>query len=199
MHYITRLRGQGLAGEGKRGSLPMAKLLRGTAGIITSIILVVFILDQITKEIMVRQIGPGADRRISEVIPGVLDFRFVRNTGSAFGLFQGQSAIISVLAIGAISFLGLYYLRHGRNDWLIAVAIGLQMGGAIGNVVDRFRYGYVVDFVDFPRFPTFNVADSAITVGVTLLMYALLFRDFQNPQPEHSTGDRNLQSSGDES
>lgn len=177
----------------------MGNLLRGTAGIITALVLVVFLLDQITKEIMVRQIGPGADRRIIEVIPGVLDFRFVRNTGSAFGLFQGQSAIISVLAIGAISFLALYYLRHGRNDWLIAVAIGLQIGGAIGNVVDRFRYGYVVDFVDFPRFPTFNVADSAITVGVTLLMYALLFRDAHSAQPERSNSDRNLQSSGDES
>lgn len=177
----------------------MANVMRGTAGIIISIVAAVFLLDQVTKEIMVRQIGPDADRSKIEVIPGLLDFRFVRNTGSAFGLFQGQSAIISVLAIGAISFLALYYLRHGRNDWLIAVAIGLQIGGAIGNVVDRFRYGYVVDFVDFPRFPTFNVADSAITVGVTLLMYALLFRDFQGAQSQRSAGDRNLQSSGDES
>jgi signal peptidase II len=165
-------------------------------GIILCVVVVVFALDQITKEIMVRQIGPDASRSTIEIIPGVLDFRFVRNTGSAFGLFQGQSAIISVLAIGAISFLALYYLRHGRNDWLVALAIGLQIGGAIGNVVDRFRYGYVVDFIDVPRFPTFNVADSAITVGVALLMYALLFRDFRD---QELSSDGSLPSRGEES
>lgn len=174
----------------------MNRLFRGTAGIILCVVVVVFTLDQITKEIMVREIGPDAPRSTIEIIPGVLDFRFVRNTGSAFGLFQGQSAIISVLAIGAISFLALYYLRHGRNDWLIALAIGLQIGGALGNVVDRFRYGYVVDFIDVPRFPTFNVADSSITVGVALLMYALLFRDFRD---QETTADRSMPSPGEES
>ena len=174
----------------------MNRLFRGTASIILCVVVVVFTFDQITKEIMVREIGLDAPRSTIEIIPGVLDFRFVRNTGSAFGLFQGQSAIISVLAIGAISFLALYYLRHGRNDWLIALAIGLQIGGALGNVVDRFRYGYVVDFIDVPRFPTFNVADSSITVGVALLMYALLFRDFRD---QETTADRSMPSPGEES
>jgi signal peptidase II len=59
----------------------------------------------------------------------------------------------------------------------VSLALGLQLGGALGNIIDRFRHGYVVDFIDFPRFPTFNIADSAITVGVILLMYAVLFRD----------------------
>jgi len=174
----------------------VSRFFHGTAGIILGVVVVVFALDQLTKEIMVREIGPNASRSAIEIIPGVLDFRFVRNTGSAFGLFQGQSSIISVLAIGAISFLALYYLRHGRNDWLIALAIGLQIGGALGNVVDRFRYGYVVDFVDVPRFPTFNVADSAITVGVALLMYALLFRDFRD---QETATDQSLQSRREES
>lgn len=158
----------------------MSNAFRGTTSIIVVLVSAVFVLDQITKAIMIREIGPDAARSRIEIIPGFFEFRFVRNTGSAFGLFQDQSAIITVLAIGAISLLGFYYLRHGRNDWMIAVAIGLQIGGAIGNVVDRLRFGYVVDFVGFPKFPTFNVADSAITVGVVLLMYALLFRDFQN-------------------
>jgi signal peptidase II len=194
-HHTVGTSSQATARSVFRDSL-VNRLFRGTAGIILCVVVVVFALDQITKEIMVRAIGPDASRSTIELVPGVLDFRFVRNTGSAFGLFQGQSAIISVLAIGAISFLALYYLRHGRNDWLIALAIGLQIGGALGNVVDRFRYGYVVDFIDFPRFPTFNVADSAITLGVTLLMYALLFRDFRD---QESIAERTLPSHGDES
>lgn len=173
----------------------MPNALRGNTAIILVVVSAVFVLDQITKAIMIRQIGPDVARSRIEVIPGFFEFRFVRNTGSAFGLFQDQSAIITVLAIGAISFLGIYYLRHGRNDWMIALAIGLQIGGAIGNVVDRLRFGYVVDFIGFPRFPTFNVADSAITVGVILLMYALLFRDFQHreapaAEPLNADGDQ---------
>jgi signal peptidase II len=166
------------------------------AGIVAVIVAVVFTLDQITKEIMIRVIGPEAGRRAIEIIPGFFQFRFVRNTGSSFGMFQGQSTIISILAIVAVSVLVFYFYRHGRNDWLIGVAIGMQVGGALGNLVDRFRHGYVVDFLDFPRFPTFNVADSAITIGVVLLMYSLLFRNL--PESEADAG-RQLQSSGDES
>src|SRR5690606_36683230 len=131
---------------------------------------------------------------VIEIIPGVLDFRFVRNTGASFGFFQGQSNLLTVLALGAIAFLATYYFRKARNDALVALALGLQLGGALGNVIDRLRYGYVVDFIDFPRFPTFNVADSSITVGVALLMYALLFRDFEGTEssterPLHSAGE----------
>lgn len=171
----------------------MSRYARSTTSIILTIVAVVFVLDQITKEIMLREIGPGAERSRIEVIPGLFEFRFVRNTGSAFGLFQDYSALITVLAIAAISVLGYYYMRHGRNDRWIAVAIGLQIGGAIGNVADRLRHGYVVDFIGFPRFPTFNVADSAITIGVVLLMYVLLIRDFQT---ESADRDRQVQQPG---
>jgi signal peptidase II len=101
----------------------------------------------------------------------------VRNTGSAFGLFQGSSEIIKVLALGAVVVLALYYARAAARDWVLALALGLQVGGAAGNIIDRFRHGYVVDFIDVSRWPTFNVADSAITVGVGLLIFSLLFRD----------------------
>ena len=167
----------------------------GTLAAVSLIVAVVIALDQLTKELILRSLGPGTARTPIEIIPEVLQFRFVRNTGSAFGLFQGQSGIITVLAMGAIAFLAIYYFRQARHDWLVALALGLQIGGAIGNVIDRFRHGYVVDFIDFPRFPTFNVADSAITVGVVLLMYALLFRDYQGAE---SGGEQQLNSVGDE-
>jgi signal peptidase II len=156
------------------------------------------ILDQLSKWIVLETIGPNGSRDAVEIIPGVLQFRFVRNTGSAFGLFQGNSDILKILALVAVIGLFAYYARTATRDWMVSLALGLQLGGALGNIVDRFRHGYVVDFIDFPRFPTFNVADSAITIGVILLMYAMLFRDAhidnrpdrqRNPEQPSALGD----------
>lgn len=145
------------------------------------------ILDQITKWIVLETLGPDASRDKVEIIPGLLDFNFVRNTGSAFGMFQGNSEILKVLAIVAVIALFVYYVRTASRDWIVSLALGLQLGGALGNIIDRFMHGYVVDFIDVRRFPTFNVADSAITVGVVLLMYALLFRDNQSHDAREAT------------
>lgn len=142
----------------------------------------VVIIDQWSKAIVVRELGPNSAREVVTIIPGLLRLIWVKNTGSAFGLFQGGSDILKYLALGAVVLLVAYFIRIARSDWLVSVALGLMLGGAIGNLIDRFRRGYVVDWIDFPRFPTFNAADSAITVGVTLLMFSLLFRH----QPEHS-------------
>ena len=141
-----------------------------------AIAVLVVTLDQLTKAWIIAEIGSDAGRRVIDLLPG-LRFIFVRNTGSAFGLFQGQGSILLVLVFVAIGFLCVFFYRNARRDPLIALALGLQIGGATGNLIDRLRFGYVVDFIDFPRFPTFNVADSAITIGTTLLIYALLFRD----------------------
>jgi signal peptidase II len=137
----------------------------------------VFTLDQLSKEIVLRELGPDGSRNVVTIIPGVLRLIFVRNTGSAFGLFQGSSEILQILAIAAVIVMGIYYLRAAARDWVLAVGLGLIVGGALGNIVDRFRHGYVVDFIDLPRWPTFNIADSGITIGVIVLVYALIFRD----------------------
>jgi signal peptidase II len=135
------------------------------------------VLDQVSKWLVLDTLGPNGTRDVIEIIPGLLQLNFVRNTGSAFGMFQGNSDILKVFALVAVVGLFVYYVRTASRDWIVSLALGLQLGGALGNIIDRFRHGYVVDFIDLPRFPTFNVADSAITVGVVLLMYALLFRD----------------------
>jgi signal peptidase II len=140
-------------------------------------IVLVLALDQLSKWIIIETIGPETPRTGVTIIPGVLEFIFVRNTGSAFGLFQNSSDVIKIAALVAVGILLIYYFRAASRDWVMSLALGLQLGGALGNIADRFRYGYVVDFINFPRFPTFNVADSAITIGVILLMFALLFRD----------------------
>lgn len=152
-------------------------------------IAVVFVLDQITKWIIIQTIGPDAARRTITIVPGVLEFVFVRNTGSAFGLFQGSSDFLKIAAVIAVMILLVYYIRSAAHDWVISIALGLQLGGAFGNIADRYRHGYVVDFIDFPRFPTFNVADSAITVGVVILIYALLFRDVDRRHAADGSGD----------
>jgi signal peptidase II len=150
----------------------LAIWLAGTAA------LAVIVLDQLSKAVIIREIGPDASRHTIELLLGV-QLSFVRNTGSAFGLFQGQGSILTVLVFAALGFLAVFFYRNARRDPLIALALGLQIGGAIGNLIDRIRHDYVVDFVDVGRFPTFNLADSAITVGTVLLVYALLFREGQ--------------------
>ena len=110
----------------------------------------------------------------AEVFPPILRFTFVQNTGVSFGLFGGGEArwgltIFSVLVSGALAW---WATRADRR--LLITAIGLVIGGALGNVIDRVRFGYVVDFIDVSGtgvFPwVFNVADSAITIGVVLLI-----------------------------
>ena len=150
--------------------------------------LLTIILDQLTKAAIIDEIGPDAARRVIEVLPG-LRFIFVRNTGSAFGMFQGQGSVLTVLVFVALGFLAVFFYRNARRDPLVALALGLQIGGAVGNLIDRMRFGYVVDFIDVDifNFPTFNVADSAITIGTILLVYALLFRDGRPTEPQPDT------------
>ena len=129
-------------------------------------------VDQLTKWWAVARLP---DNPI-ELIPGVLFLRYVTNSGAAFGLVPGAGSFIALGAIAAIVLIVLVVHRLGGR--LEAVAMGLVLGGALGNLGDRlFRGpglldGSVVDFVDFEYFPAFNVADSAITVGAALALLA---------------------------
>lgn len=162
----TRTQSEDLPGRTKLWSPYFLSILFG---------LLIIAADQFTKYLIWGSVGPGGTR-IDIEITSWFRFIFVRNTGSAFGLFQGQTSILAILSFVALGFLAVVFHRHARNDPVTALALGLIVGGAIGNLIDRLRLGYVIDWIDVPRFPTFNVADSAITVGVSLLMFALLFR-----------------------
>ena len=132
-------------------------------GLFLGIAVAVVVVDQLSKAWLVANVGPGG--RI-EVVGDWLRLIHGRNDGGLFGLFQG-SAI--VLAIASLAVIGLIVAYHARSkpSVVLSVALGLLLGGAIGNLIDRLRYGYVVDFVDAGigdlRFYTFNVADSAIS------------------------------------
>lgn len=171
----------------------MPDTMRRSAAVAAGALLTALITDQVTKSLILDRIGPDTPRRSIAVVGELLQLTFVRNTGSAFGMFQGNSQILTFAALGAMIVLVAVFARNARHDPWFALAIGLQLGGAFGNLADRLRHGYVVDFIDVPRFPTFNVADIAITCGVTLMAYCLLFRDGSltppTPTPMNATED----------
>jgi signal peptidase II len=133
----------------------------------------VIFLDQLSKAWVTGNLELGESM---ELLAGWLGFWYVANTGALFGLFRDQAALFALLSIGVIALIVWY---HGRavagGGWLATIALGLLLGGAVGNFVDRARLGYVVDFVDMGipggwRFYTWNVADAAITVSILLLL-----------------------------
>ena len=96
----------------------------------------------------------------------------MRNSGVAFGQLQDGGAIVSVVIAAAVVALLVYFARHAARPW-IWLPTGMLLGGALGNIVDRLREGAVIDFIKLPHWPAFNVADSAITVGVVVLVFVM--------------------------
>lgn len=135
--------------------------------------LLIIVVDQLTKAWVISGLDLREMRQVA-VWPPIFNLTWVENRGVSFGLFGDGSArwMLSVFSVGVAGILGWWALKADRR--LLVSAIGLIMGGAIGNVIDRIRFGFVVDFLDFSGtgfFPwVFNVADSAITVGVILLI-----------------------------
>ena len=109
------------------------------------------------------------------------------NTGAAFGIFQGYGAVFTVLAI-IVSLVIIYYFpRVSSKDWLLRIAMGLQLGGALGNLIDRITVGRVTDFVSLGSFAVFNVADASITVGVIILVAGVWFREQQDKKRDRAS------------
>jgi signal peptidase II len=138
-------------------------------GIATAVV----VADQITKSLVVAGFPPG---EAVDVLGAWLRIWYVANSGALFGLFRDQAILFAVLSVAVMALIVWY---HGRavvsSGWLATIALGLLLGGAVGNFIDRIRLGYVVDFVDMGipggwRFYTWNVADAAITVSILLLL-----------------------------
>ena len=134
---------------------------------------VIVAIDQITKAVVVSHLREGESRR---VLGGVLSWTYQRNPGSAFGLFQHIPVAFTILA--AVIAVVIVVRAPRVHDRLVAFALGLVLGGALGNLADRivrppgvFR-GRVIDFIDFHWWPVFNIADSAVVVGAALLLIA---------------------------
>ena len=112
------------------------------------------------------------------------------NSGGIFGLFGNSAPVLALSSIVVIALILLYQAREGTGSWLLTVALALLLGGAIGNFIDRVRLGWVVDFVDMgigdSRFYTFNVADSAISTALLLLILIALFHERQTRLAPHA-------------
>ena len=138
---------------------------------------VVVILDQITKLLVVNRIQQG---EVLQIIPNFLNLVLTYNKGIAFGLMSNLPDVWRQIAINGSTLLAVvvivYFLcRHYKNDSIAHFAIAMILGGAIGNVIDRFFYGQVVDFIDAYystwHWPAFNIADSAVCMGVFILLF----------------------------
>jgi signal peptidase II len=166
----------------------MRRILRKQDIIFLSIIIAVVLLDQLTKALIVSKMNLHES---FAVIVGFFDITYVRNPGAAFGFLAGASplfrGIFFLTVTAAAILLILHYFRARRIEEPFQVsALALILAGAVGNLIDRVRFGEVVDFLDVyvgsHHWPAFNVADSAITVGAAILVVALLRKRKEQPE-----------------
>ena len=156
--------------------------------------LAVLFLDQWTKGIITRTMEVHQSRTI---IPNLFDFTYVRNSGAAFGLFASVDSSLKAILLNSVAVIvflivSAYALRSSHRSVRLQVGLALILGGAVGNLLDRVRFGYVVDFLDFAisghHWPAFNVADSAICIGVALLFLDMLRNDEEQAAADAAPG-----------
>jgi len=147
--------------------------------------LLIVVFDQWTKALVREAIPLNTSASLVSWLDDIVVLTHIRNSGAAFGLGQGLGKFLIYSASAAILLIVLYFRRIAENSALLRIALGLQLGGAIGNLIDRLTLGGVTDFVDLGWFPIFNVADSAITIGTVLLCVYALFFDRPPKQDEN--------------
>jgi signal peptidase II len=164
----------------------------------------IVVVDQATKALVTGALQPGESRPI---IDDLLRIVFSQNSGALFGLFKDNAAMFGVVSLGVIGLIVAYHSRSGGSTYM-TITLGLLLGGAVGNMLDRLRLGYVVDFVDggigTVRWYTFNVADAAISVAILLLFLAALRPSLAEPAgvvaaaPKHPASPAGTESDGDD-
>jgi signal peptidase II len=156
--------------------------LRRRAFLLATGVALILGLDQATKVLVASRLLPGDS---VPIVPGLVHITLVHNTGMAFGLLSDfdvplKSVVMTFLSLCALSAVFYYALRSPRGERMTHLGLTFILGGALGNIVDRARLGYVIDFVDVfygdAHWPAFNVADSSICVGVGLLLLESLRR-----------------------
>ncbi len=152
--------------------------------------ILVILLDQTTKLLILNNFAEG---EAVSIIGNLLYFQFVYNEGGAMGTSLGPSWLYTILTLAALALIIWYFIKDKSDGASIKVPLALIFGGAVGNLIDRIRFGKVVDFIDadFPDIPflgitrwwTFNIADAAITCGLVIFVVILLFRKKRNVVP----------------
>jgi signal peptidase II len=146
-----------------------------------AIVIAAVIADQVTKHVVVANLNLGE----AVHVVGPFSIRHVQNSGIAFGLFANATAGVIVVTAIAVGWMLAYFARSGARHPVLPVALGLVIGGSVSNLVDRVRLGFVTDFLDFRYWPSFNLADSFIVMGVAILLVALALaeREPRAPKP----------------
>ena len=132
-----------------------------------SIALLIVILDQLTKFLIKQNFQLNGS---IPIINNVFHLKYITNTGSAFGLFRGLNLFFISFSIIVIAVIFYCLKKIKYNEKALQFAVGLLLGGTIGNLIDRITYGAVTDFIDFRIWPVFNVADSSVTISIILLI-----------------------------
>ena len=154
----------------------------------------VIVLDQITKRLVATSVELHDSR---EIVSGLVSLTHVRNRGAAFGFlsnaeFPHQAILFSLLSLVALGAIAVYSFRLPAAQRWAQLALALIMGGAVGNLIDRIAYGFVIDFVDVywrgHHWPAFNVADSCISIGVAMLILDLLRSPAERPAAAEEPG-----------
>ena len=176
----------------KPSSSPMSRQVMG------AITILILALDQLAKHLVHTYVQLND---ALEIVPGSLNLVHVRNTGAAFGFLNVvdlayKRVLMTSVALAALIAIGFYAWRVEAHETLSRAGLALILGGAIGNLIDRVRLAYVIDFIDvyagfykptWPHYPTFNVADSCIVVGAILIFWRTFF-----PLPEPDKNDDNV-------
>ena len=138
----------------------------------------IIVLDQVTKSLVRNNIElwTGVWAPWDWIIPYARIIH-VPNTGVAFGMFQGKGIIFTILASLVALVIIYYYPQVPESDWSLRLAMGLQLGGAVGNLIDRLTIGHVTDFISVGNFAVFNIADASITVGVAVLILGVWLQE----------------------
>lgn len=162
-----------------------------------SVALLVIVLDQWTKTLVRNNLYYG---EVWDHEFGPIRIIHVWNSGAAFGIFQGATPFLIVMSLFGLGAIVLYYVYPPMDHGLIRIALGMQLGGAIGNLIDRVRLGHVTDFVDVGGFPTFNVADSCITISIIIVLGFFVLQELEPQDKKHTESQQNaeVELSGDQ-
>ncbi|MBV9102026.1 MAG: signal peptidase II [Candidatus Eremiobacteraeota bacterium] len=158
-------------------------MLRSLSFWLTAVLVVV--ADQYTKHVVSTDFLPGESRI---VVRHALWLTYVQNVHGAFGLFGSRPWLLIAMALVVLAVFWLSFRESALQSRLVRIAFGAIVGGAVGNILDRFHYQYVIDFIDLRWWPVFNVADSCITIGVCLLVLTTLLRERAVARAKSSPG-----------
>jgi signal peptidase II len=155
---------------------PSSRVHPGLAqwGLFVAVAALVVVGDQISKRLIDSHLG------LYESWPAEswpVHLTHAVNSGAAFSILQDQTTFLIVTSLIGLAAILLFFFYPPFEHPLLRAALGLQLGGAIGNLIDRVRYGSVTDFIQFPHYPAFNVADSSIVIGVAVLVWFLVFKE----------------------